>query len=67
MTTASNTQSTSLYWDKVIGTHLSNAKSAALTLPITLLAFISTLQDIPDDLENSEIEIIIEPKWKTQY
>ena len=28
----------------------------------TLLGFISTLQGIPDDLENSEIEIIIEPK-----
>ncbi|MHA1475426.1 MAG: hypothetical protein ACTSPA_07320 [Promethearchaeota archaeon] len=28
----------------------------------TLLGFISTLKDIPEDLENSEIEIIIEPK-----
>jgi len=28
----------------------------------TLLGFVSTLKDIPEDLEDSEIEIIIEPK-----
>ena len=46
--------------------------SPSITVPIqtfvqdlimkTLLGFVSTLQGIPEDLENSEIEIIIEQK-----
>ena len=46
--------------------------SPSITIPIqnfvqdlimkTLLGFVSTLQGVPENLENSEIEIIIEPK-----